>query len=187
MGRIGTVLEFGREAEVEWVKIDLGGENTKTADHYSPPGVDAPPLPGDFAALETSTGEGTVQATGYSDATTREASPGEHRTYARDSDGLVVGSLWLKGDGSIVAANAGGQMTLSTAGVLTVDCPEVRLGTAAGQPLARVGDLCSVVIPPMTAGPNPVTPVPPPYPPGSLNIAAAGQIISGAQTVLGGP
>jgi hypothetical protein len=85
------------------------------------PGVDALPLPGDTVALEDSSGTGCEQATGYADTRNAgKAAPGEVRLYSRDASGAVMGDVWLKGDGSIVATNAGGSLTLSAVGVLSV-------------------------------------------------------------------
>jgi len=190
VGWIARVLGFERTGSVETVKVDPGGGANKTAEHYGPPGLDAPPLPGDSAACEDSTGTGSAQASGYSDGTTRVAQPGEFRTYARDEAGLVVGSIWQKRDGTIVANNANGMIELTPAGVLNILCPEVRLGDTAGQPVARQGDLVAVVTPLLlSAAPgSPVTPVPPTaVSPLTGGILCTGQIISGAVTVKAGP
>jgi len=111
MGRIGEVQSFEDGA----VKVDPGGGDLLTADHFAPVGDDSPPLAGDFAALEESAGAGAEQATGYSDDTEKKAAPGEKRVYARDAAGEVVAELWLKGDGSIeiTSIKSGSEVTIN--------------------------------------------------------------------------
>lgn len=191
--RVAQVLGFERNGVEETTKVDPGGGANKTADHYSPCGVDAPPLPGDSAVLTESSGTGTEACAAYSDPdNTRVARPGEHRVYARDEDGNVVGSGYWKRDGTIVFENTGGTLELSPAGILSANASQVRLTSAAGQPMARVGDLQSVVIPPLVvvdpvSGPLPVILASAAVPPvtGLPSIAAAGQAISGNNNVTG--
>ncbi len=191
--KVAVVLGFERDGVEETTRVDPTGGANKTADHYSPCGIDAPPLPGDFAAIEESSGTGTESCTGYADPlNTRVARPGEFRMYGRDEDGNVVGSGYLKRDGTIVFENTGGTLELSPAGILSANASQVRLTPAAGQPMARVGDLQSVVIPPLVvvdpiSGPLPVILASAAVPPvtGLPSIAAAGQAISGNNNVTG--
>ena len=179
--RVAEVLAFTRNGAKETVKVDPGGGANKTCDHYAPSGVDAPPLPGDFALLSENSGKGTEACTGYTDPTnTRVAVAGEHRVYARDANGLVVGSTYHKRDGTIVASNAGGSLEITPAGVCRILCPQVEITDDAGQPLARVGDLVSVVVPPMANSGGPVV-----LGGAGLSIPAAGQIISGNNNITG--
>lgn len=103
------------------VTVDPGGTNTTRVEHYAAPGDDSTPLPGDFAALGESSGTGGEHCTGYADVQNAgKTAPGEKRIYARDATGAFKGEVWLKGDGTIVASNAGGTITLSPDGVLSV-------------------------------------------------------------------
>ncbi len=183
---IAEVIGFERSGPRETVQVDPGGGANKTADHFAPSGIDAPPLPGDFAAGTGSSGAGTAQVTGYSDPNnTRKALGGEVRLYARDANGVQVAEIWAKRDGTVETTNAGGTISMSPAGIFTADTREVRLTDAAGQPLARVGDLVSVVIPPLVVI-DPGGPGTFPISVGAgLDIPAAGQIISGNNNILG--
>jgi len=188
MGRIGTVLEFIRETvdanEIATVKVDPGGGAAFSPQHFDGTGVDAQPLPGDYAATADSPGAGGQHITGYADLKKRGvASPGERRLYCRDaSTGEEVGEIWLKNDGTLsidmkVAASV-------KAPVVNLDSPDVRISDEAGADIARVGDLVAVTTPPLTVlvaapGETPVLPVPPTAVTGSGGIIAAGQIISG--------
>lgn len=125
MGRIAQVLRSTRTSDDTGHGLDVvadpGGSANATAPHYSSPGVDSAPLPGDYAALEDSTGVGEEFCAGYADtANAGLAAPGEVRLYSRASTGAVQGDVWIKGDGTIVATNAGGSLTLSPGGVLMV-------------------------------------------------------------------
>jgi hypothetical protein len=84
------------------VKCDPGGGDNVTAFHFADAGDDGRPLPGDFVALEDSSGSGAEQATGYADTKNAgKALPGEKRIYSRDAEGAIVAEVWLQGDGKI--------------------------------------------------------------------------------------
>lgn len=105
MGFQGEVL--GNEPEGD-VKVDMGGGDSAIADGFAPSGDDSPPLPGDTAALEEGVESGTVQATGYHDNDNSPvADPGAKRLTARNSDGVQVAEVWIKGDGSITIKGVG--------------------------------------------------------------------------------
>jgi hypothetical protein len=129
MGFLGTVVEFLRstveDVPTPEVKIDRGGEDAVTGYHFAPPGTDAPPLPGDVSYLGDDLGAGNAQALGYQDPKNAGvAVGGEHRLYARSPEGAIVGSVWLKGDGSILIANDQGSAELGADGAITLTTPE---------------------------------------------------------------
>lgn len=128
MGILARVLSFVRsqvdDAQAPEVSVDLDGDETLTALHFTPPGVDAAPLAGDVATLAPSSGKGAVDAVGYQDpATPGEAQPGEVRLYARSAPGAMAVELWLQADGSLVARNALGELAIDAAGVVTWRTP----------------------------------------------------------------
>lgn len=113
MGFLGAVIAFERAtvdgAQAPEVRVDRDGDEVATGHHFSAPGDDSPPLPGDLAYLGDDAGAGSAQAVGYQDpATPGTAAPGERRLYARSAPGVVAVELWLKGDGTLVASNASG-------------------------------------------------------------------------------
>lgn len=132
MGFLGAVVAFERAtvdgAQAPEVRVDRDGDEVATGHHFAPPGDDSPPLPGDLAYLGDDTGAGVAQAIGYQDpATPGEAAPGDKRLYARSGPGVVAVSLWLKGDGTLVATNvAGGVLELGPDG-------SGRVGNALGE------------------------------------------------------
>ena len=142
------------------VVCDPGGDENVTAPHFADPGDDSCPLPGDYAALEESAGAGAEQAVGYADVQNAgKAGPGEKRIYARDPTGKPVAALWLKADGSIVAENAGGTLTLTPDGVLSV--------AGASEAPALAGAVAEAIVQ-LRAAVNTVAaglPAPPPVPP----------------------
>ena len=188
MSKTAKVLEFEREGSEETVKVDPGGEANVRAAHVAPPGVDAPPLPGDYAEIGKSTGKGTRRVVGYYDhRNTRLAEGGEYRCYGRDADGNVVNSFWLKGDGTVVVENEGGTFTFTPSGQQRSTFTDVELIDGAGQPMARVGDLVSVITQALmvvdpVSGNLPVVPAT-----GGIGapLAGAGQIISGRNALKG--
>lgn len=128
MGRIAEVQTTRRVADADGegldVQCDPGGGANVTAPVFGPPGTDAVPLPGDFVALEDSTGTGAEQATGFADVRlTGRAQPGEVRLYARKVDGSLAIELWLKADGTLVIGS-GGDVTIN--GVTITAQGEVR-------------------------------------------------------------
>lgn len=113
MGFLAKVVSFARAsvagAQTPECIVDRDGGDTVTAHHFTAPGDDAPPLPGDVAYLGDDAGAGAAQIVGYQDpATAGVALPGERRIYSRSAPGVVAVSLWLKADGTITASNPGG-------------------------------------------------------------------------------
>ena len=112
MGRVAEVLSIERRSDgghrVE-LKVDPDGEPI-TVEYFQAAGLDAPPLPGDFVALEESAGTGAEQATGVIDTRNEgDALAGEVRIYARDAGGTPVTEIYCKRDGSIEIRSLTGQ------------------------------------------------------------------------------
>lgn len=145
MGRIAEVQTTRRVADADGHGLDVqcdpaGGANV-TAPVFGPAGVDAVPLPGDYVALEDSTGAGAEQATGFADVRlSGRAQPGEVRIYARKSDGSLAIELWLKTDGTLVIGS-GGDVTIN--GVVITAQGEVKapgeVTAKASSPATSVG------------------------------------------------
>lgn len=98
MGIVSQVLG----AEGKDIKSDRGSGDNVTAQHFSAPGDDALPLPGDYNALSGATGTGRQTSVGYRDGKNEgKAAPGEKRIYARDAEGVLVCEVWLKNTGEV--------------------------------------------------------------------------------------
>lgn len=126
MGLISRLLSFTRtevdDAHISDSKVDPGGGANITAHHFSCPGDDSHPLPGDSVATSTSTGAGNEHAVGYIDtANEPEADEGEKRLYSRDSDGAVKAVVWLKNDGSVLIENGSGVIEMAAGGDVTIN------------------------------------------------------------------
>lgn len=187
MGRVAQVLSSERVEEqdatpVVEVKVDAGGGDVRTVQHYAPAGDDALPLPGDFAALERSTGSGTEHATGYHDPKNEgKALPGEKRLYVRDEEGELVAELWLSRTGfSLKSYVTDYPVTIESDGPVWLKSPDVRLTDDAGRAIPRLGDLVAITLPPLTTVSGGfVFPVGP-QPSSAPVIRGAGQIVNGS-------
>lgn len=168
MGRIAEVVSFAqrtiRGISVGIVRFATGSDDDGTADYYGPSGEDSPPLAGDFCRTVDNV-DGGEQAIGFHDVKNAgKALPGEKRIYARDEDGTLVGEFWIKRDGTIrIQGNAR----------IQIDAPEITLGDGSA-PVSTAGDIVTVVVPPLVAGPFPVLPVVP-----TLVASTGGYIASG--------
>lgn len=124
MGLIAKLLAFRRTTrgavQVSEAVADKGAGANVTADHYSAPGVDSRPTVADYVLMVPVAGAGKHAAAGYVDPINAGlAAAGEVRLYARNAAGVAMGSVWLKGDGQIVIANALGlSVTLKVDGSL---------------------------------------------------------------------
>jgi hypothetical protein len=188
MGRIAEVLSIERTSDGTAIKVDPGGGANVTAQHFADAGDDSQPLPGDFTALEDSSGAGAEQVSGYHDPKNAgQAGPGEKRIYSRNADGAPVAEVWLKANGEVVikVLASSAPITIESTGPIVVKSPDVRLGDAPGRPVARVGDLVAVTVPQLlSAAPgSPCVPVPPTAVTPTGGYVAAGQIISGRNSV----
>jgi hypothetical protein len=113
VGRITRLLSFVRAlangAQVSDVKVDPGGGENITAQHFAPAGDDSHPLPNDYAAIMPVQRTGSEVAVGYLDPLNEpKAQPGDKRVYARDAGGAAVVDVWLKNDGTATTANSNG-------------------------------------------------------------------------------
>jgi hypothetical protein len=112
---IGQVLAFVRKlvdgAHVSDVRMDPGGDDVLTAQHFAPPGDDSHPLPDDFMVTVPGSESGTEAVVGYADVRNApEAGPGEVRRYARDpSSGVPVAVIWLRNNGDINITSLNGR------------------------------------------------------------------------------
>lgn len=129
-GVIGKLLDFVRGqvdgAHVSDAVIDPGGGANLSAQHFSSPGDDARPLPGDYVATAPSPGTGNEHAVGYIDpANPGIAEAGEKRIYSRGDDGAVIAVVWLKNDGTIVIENDSGEIQLEPGGKIVLNGVEI--------------------------------------------------------------
>ena len=126
MGRLAQVLSFFRTtrngANFSDVKINPGGEANVTCEHFSSPGDDSHPLVNDYAVVQQIPRSGGEVVTGYNDPiNTPKAEEGEKRIYGRDpTTGLVVNQFHLKNDGTIIASNDNGSITLQADGTTII-------------------------------------------------------------------
>jgi len=127
VGLIGKILSFTRvirnTVTVGAVKSDPGGGPNTTGRHYSSPGDDAQPLPGDYNYLAQTPQSGKFASIGYFDPVNPgQSAGGEKRIYARDANtGAVIVELWLKNDGSAVLMNSAVTVTVGLDGSVEAD------------------------------------------------------------------
>jgi len=136
VGRLAKLLSFVRttknEAQVSEAKADPGGGAIVTAEHFSAPGDDSHPLPGDYVTLNSDSGTGRETAVGYVDPINApKALPGDKRIYARDEDGAVVVEIWLKNTGEATVLNANGSIVLRPDGGSIMTTPASTFNAAA--------------------------------------------------------
>lgn len=100
--------------------VDLGGEELRTAQHFTPAGIDARPRPGDYVAgVEVGR---QVVLLGHADPSGGIAGAGEVRVYARNGDGAGVAAVHVKADGSVLITNEeGGSIEMATNGDVTIN------------------------------------------------------------------
>jgi hypothetical protein len=99
MGGLGRVTGSEDRGAYRDVTVDTGGGAVVSAPLYAPPGVDAPPLPGDVVALTDAKGSGEVAALGV--AVEPGAEPGELWLFARNSSGVIVATIKLSASGKV--------------------------------------------------------------------------------------
>lgn len=150
------------------VKCDPGGGANVTAPHFADAGDDGRPLPGDFAALEDSSGSGAEHATGYADVRNAgKAAPGEKRIYARDPQATPVCEVWLKGNGTIVITNDQGSFEMAPNGDVTINGVKIDASgnvTAPGEVTAKAASPATSVTLSQHIHPHPMGPTSAPTP-----------------------
>lgn len=127
MSIIAKLLAFVRVerngAKISDVKIDLGGGNNITAEHFSAPGDDSFPLITDYVLAADIPRNGGKVIHGYIDPINDPiAQEGDKRIYGRNKDtGISVNEVWLKSDGSIIMSNTAGSITLQADGKINLN------------------------------------------------------------------
>lgn len=121
MGMIGRALSYLYRSisgvKVSDIKTDTGGGDNRTAQHFEPANQTSRPIPGDYAALLPVPGSGRQVAIGFLDPKNpQDLNDGEHKSYSRDSEGVIMASVTLKNDGSLVLGNANGSLTINPDG-----------------------------------------------------------------------
>ena len=125
-GKLAKLLSFVRTsrngAVVSEAKVDPGGGLNLTLEHFSTPGDDSHPLPGDYVAALPTPSAGRGIAVGYADPLNAQtAGAGERRLYARDAAGAAIVELHLLADGSATLFNALGSITLEAGGNVVIN------------------------------------------------------------------
>lgn len=151
---LGKLLAFIRgernSAKLSDVKFDPGGGPNVTAEHFSAPGDDAHPLPGDYVVGVSIQRSGGSAVVGYLDPKNdQKAAAGDKRIYARNSAGASIVELWLKNDGSAILSNANGSITLAANGSITLDGPNVTINASSkftvNTPVSEFSDIVNVL------------------------------------------
>jgi hypothetical protein len=106
MGNIGKALdyliEYKRKVATPVVKGELYAGVPVNGERYAPSGDDSPPLPDDIVFFSRNQATGQYVYLGTLDqANAPVAAAGEKRLYARDSNGNIVSTIFLKGDGKL--------------------------------------------------------------------------------------
>lgn len=126
MGWVAKILSFTRNmrygVNISDVKVNLGGGENITPEHYANAGDDSYPLLTDYAYGSNIPRTGTGVVTGYLDPiNTPKALSGDKRIYSRDSAGAGVSEVWLKNTGEILVSNDNGNITLRADGSIKGD------------------------------------------------------------------
>lgn len=121
MGRIAVAASSQRVirqgTNVTEVVIEAGDLDDATVDWYGHPGIDAPPMRGDYIVVTRVPGNEDAVAVGAVDPLNAGvAEPGEIYIIARDSSGAPKAHIRLYADGSIEVSNDNGNFKLDAAG-----------------------------------------------------------------------
>ena len=116
MGFLAKILNFKGKK----IKIDSGGGNVITAEHYAPAGDDSQPLSIDTAAAVFTARKGSAVVVGYNDnVNSPKAEAGEKRIYSRDAgSGEWKTEIWGKNDGTISLKNGACEFELKPTGAI---------------------------------------------------------------------
>ena len=138
---LGKLLSFFRGtrngSKLSEVKLDPGGGPNVTAEHFSAPGEDAFPLPGDYVVSVSIQRSGGSAVVGYLDPKNdQKAASGEKRIYARDNSGASIVELWLKNTGEATLVNASGYITLKQSGEVEINGAKI---TTDGDVITALG------------------------------------------------
>ena len=125
--RIVKLLSFTRVASnhsgvpQSVVKVDQGGGDVVTAEHFASAGDDAFPCDQDYPVTVPLSRAGRSVVTGYADVVNQpSALKGDKRIYGRkSSDGTWVDEVWLKNDGTIFINNKVSSTTHAPDGTIT--------------------------------------------------------------------
>ena len=122
MGFVGKLLSFARdrldEIQLGQAKLDQGGGEILTADHFEAAGMESHPLPQDYMLAIEVPGSGQVVSLGYLDPKLKHTTEkGEVRLYSRSkSDGKALAEIHLMNDGEIQGKNENGYFRLESDG-----------------------------------------------------------------------
>lgn len=121
MGLVARLLSVlsGSKNDVKYndVKVDAGGDNNLTVQHFQPSGEDSKPLKNDYVMVVEIPRTGGAVAVGYLDPQNEpQAADGEKRLYSRNANGEPITTLWLKNDGGCTIFNDKGVFELAADG-----------------------------------------------------------------------
>lgn len=150
MGRIGVVEKFEANTDegemVDVVTVDIGGGALISIPHAGVPGDDSPPLNGDYVVMVSHPGGVGEIAVAYADPTNpRGAAQGERKINARNAAGVIIASIWMKGDGSITAVGPAGEFSIAADGSITLENSAGSISLAAGGAVDINGNLTVAV------------------------------------------
>jgi hypothetical protein len=95
------------------VKVNPGGGDNHTCEHFADAGDDAYPIPTDYTVIVENPRTGGRVSVGYVDPiNTPKATLAEKRIYGRTTAGLAINEVWLKSNGDIVINNDVATVTL---------------------------------------------------------------------------
>ena len=144
MGVIARIIDSYFDLGALVCKIQSYANDNSNARVFSPSGVDSRPLDDDVCYTEDSRDIiGGKDILGYADPSNEPVSEkGECRIYARDTEGLIVGSLHLKNDGKLeininadadlnignnATINISGNTNIVSTGDMTIESPNVKI------------------------------------------------------------
>jgi hypothetical protein len=124
--KIGKLLEFFRNpkrgAKITDAKVNLGGGENITLNHFSAPGDDSFPLTTDYVAAMSVSRNRRAVAVGYADVVNEPLTVvGEKRIYSRSTSGEPIADIHLFNDGKVVLKNENGSLTLQPGGDFNIN------------------------------------------------------------------